>query len=113
MQSDGSLRVVVASASGSVFKDNSLPVFTFTIKAKEDVTSGTKVIKLANMELSYGVAINPADREYNIEVTGTAGINNIYVDTTDSTIYYDLQGRKVENPRREESISIMGEKGYD
>ena len=100
MQSDGSLRVVEASASGSVFKDNSLPVFTFTIKAKEDVTSGTKVIKLANMELSYGVAINPADREYNIEVTGTAGINNIYVDTTDSTIYYDLQGRKVKNPRR-------------
>ena len=56
------------------------------------------------MELSYGVAINPADREYNIEVEGTTGINNAFnnaiINSDTSSTYYDLQGRKVKNPRR-------------
>ncbi len=63
IQGDGSLRVVESNDNNDSFKDNDLPVFTFTIRAVSNMAEGSYSIMLSNVELSYGQSINPDDRE--------------------------------------------------
>ena len=69
IQEDGALRVVESNDEGTAFRQNDKPVFTFTIKASDDVKIGNHTIRLANMELSYGKPINPTDVKSTVTIT--------------------------------------------
>ena len=73
IQEDGALRVVESNDEGTAFRQNDKPVFTVTVKAKDDVKVGKHTIRLANMELSYGQPINPAE----VKSTVTISIDNL------------------------------------
>ena len=73
IQEDGALRVVESNDEGTAFRQNDKPVFTVTVKAKDDVKVGKHTIRLANMELSYGQPINPAE----VKTTVTISIDNL------------------------------------
>ena len=97
LQADGSVRVVETSTSGSKFKENEEAVFTFRIKAKDDITPGKKEIKLANMELSYGgEPINPEDRTILLTISGTTSVKGIGSDTLGNIIVNDaIEGETI------------------
>ena len=112
LQVDGSVRVVETSTSGSSFKANDQAVFVFSIKAKDDITPGTKEIKLANMELSYGGdPINPADRTSTVTVTDATGINGVVSDALSDIIdfSYDLNGKQLPAPQKGMNILKMSD----
>jgi len=71
IQEDGALRVVESNDGGTAFKQNDKAVFSFAIKASDDVKVGNHIIRLANMELSYGEPINPADIKSTVTITVT------------------------------------------
>ena len=68
IQEDSALRVVESTDDGTAFRQNDLPVFNFTVKAANDIKNGNYTIRLANMELSYGEPINPADANINVTI---------------------------------------------
>lgn len=73
IQEDGALRVVESNDEGTPFRQNDKAVFSFTIKASDDVKIGEHTIRLANIELSYGTPINPAD----VKSTATITVSNL------------------------------------
>ena len=68
--------MVESSDEGAAFRQNDKPVFTITVKAKDDVKVGKHSIRLANMELSYGQPINPADVNVTINIDKLGDVNN-------------------------------------
>lgn len=76
IQEDGALRVVESSDEGAAFRQNDKSVFTITVKAKDDAKVGKHTIRLANMELSYGQPINPADVNVTISIDKLGDVNN-------------------------------------
>jgi hypothetical protein len=68
IQEDGALRVVESCDDGNTFLNNDKPVFTFKVKASNDINIGNYTIRLANMELSYGEPINPDDSSCKVNI---------------------------------------------
>ena len=112
LQADGALRVVETSTAGSRFKENDQAVFTFRIKANDDMTSGSKVIKLANVELSYGGApINPEDRTSTLTILDATSISGVPCNTpVDMTTFiYNLDGKQLSQPQKGVNILRMSD----
>lgn len=97
IQGDGSLRVVESNDNNDSFKDNDLPVFTFTIRAVSNMAEGSYSIMLSNVELSYGQSINPDDREV-VLIIGNSSISTD-INTVDkhNTSYdvYNMNGQMI------------------
>ena len=111
IQDDGALRVVETSTSGAAFKQNSQAVFTFTIKASGNMAAGSYAIRLANMELSYGEAINPSERSSQLNITA----NTTEIDSIDNgklTIdnWYSVDGVKLNGEPRKKGLYIRNGK---
>lgn len=59
LQTDGALRIAEISQASIPFKQNSMALFYFTIKAKDNLADDSNcIIRLANGELSYGIGIS-------------------------------------------------------
>ena len=100
------------STSGSKFKENEEAVFTFRIKAKDNITPGTKEIKLANMELSYGgEPINPEDRTILLTISGATSAKGVGSDVLSDIIglSYDLDGKQIPQPQKGLNILKMSD----
>ena len=63
--------MVESNDGGTAFKQNDKAVFSFAIKASDDVKVGNHIIRLSNIELSYGEPINPADIKSTVTITVT------------------------------------------
>ena len=97
IQGDGSLRVVESSDNNDSFKDNDLPVFTFTIRAASNIAEGSYSIMLSNVELSYGQTINPDDRESLLTIGNSSTPTNISVTDLLRSSYdvYNMNGQLI------------------
>lgn len=97
IQGDGSLRVVESNDNNDSFKDNDLPVFTFTIRAVSNMAEGSYSIMLSNVELSYGQSINPDDRETVLIIGNSSISTDINAVDMHNTSYdvYNMNGQMI------------------
>lgn len=97
IQGDGSLRVVESNDNNDSFKDNDLPVFTFTIRAVSNMAEGSYSIMLSNVELSYGQSINPDDREVVLIIGNSSISTDINAVDKHNTSYdvYNMNGQMI------------------
>ncbi len=97
IQGDGSLRVVESNDNNDSFKDNDLPVFTFTIRAVSNMAEGSYSIMLSNVELSYGQSINPDDREVVLIIGNSSISTDINAVDMGNTSYdvYNMNGQMI------------------
>ena len=80
-----------------LFKDNDLPVFTFTIRAVSNMAEGSYSIMLSNVELSYGQSINPDDREVVLIIGNSSISTDINAVDMGNTSYdvYNMNGQMI------------------
>lgn len=111
MQNDNTLRVAGVCTSSSSINGNTGSVFSFKIKANENIMAGMYEIKMSNMELSYGEAIDVADRSSVLEILNEAnGIATIFSNGNTNSEVYDLNGRRVNEPMSKKGIFIVNGK---
>lgn len=114
MQDENTLRVAGVCTGSSSIYGNSGSVFSFKVKADENVKAGIYEMQLTNVELSYGEAIDVADRSSALEILNDA--NGIAALTTDGCFKsgaYDLNGRRIDASKDKKGIFIVnGKKVY-
>ena len=114
MQDENTLRVAgVCTGSSSIYY-NSGSVFTFKVKADENIKVGIYEIQLTNVELSYGEAIDVADRSSALEILNNAsGITTLTTDECSKSVVYDLNGCRIDASKAKKGIFIVnGKKVY-
>lgn len=113
-QDENTLRVAGVCTGASSIYGNSGTVFTFKVKADENIMAGLYQIQLSNVELSYGEAISVEDRSSVLEVlNNTSGINTTRFVGNDNTVIYNLQGQQVDPASAKKGIFIVnGKKVY-
>ena len=110
-QDENTLRVAGVCTGASSIYGNSGTVFTFKVKADENIMAGMYQIKLSNVELSYGEAIGVADRTSSLEITkSTSGIESLSTDTQQSLVIYDLRGQRVDASKAKNGVFIVNGK---
>ena len=111
MQDENTLRVAGVCTGSSCIYGNTGSVFTFKVKANENIMAGMYEIKMSNMELSYGEAINVADRSSVLEILNEAnGVATIFSDGIANSEVYDLNGRRVDESMTKKGIYIINGK---
>ena len=112
-QKENTLRVAGVCTGSSSIYGNSGSVFSFKVKANEEIQIGTYQIMLSNVELSYGEAISIANSTSVIEIfKSTSGITEYSANRKDSTIY-NLKGQYVKPSNAQSGIYIVnGKKVY-
>lgn len=101
LQEDGSLTVARVNFEGDSYYGNSGTIFTFKIKADENMAAGEYEIKVRDIVLSSGVAIKPSDATGKVTVEGSSsGLQQIDADGNQSDSIYNLNGQRVNNPSR-------------
>ena len=113
-QDENTLRVAGVCTGSSSIYGNSGSVFTFKVKADESIEAGIYEIQLNNVELSYGEAIDVADRSSALEILKDAsGISVIASDECTKSVTYDLNGRRIDAFKAKKGIFILnGKKVY-
>jgi uncharacterized protein YjdB len=110
-QDENTLRVAGVCTGASSIYGNSGTVFTFKVKADENIMAGMYQIKLSNVELSYGEAIGVADRTSSLEITkSTSGIESLSTDTQQSLVINDLRGQRVDASKAKNGVFIVNGK---
>lgn len=111
MQSENTLRVAGVCTSNSYICDNSGPVFTFKVKADDNIKAGIYEIQLSNIELSDGEAIDIPDRTSTLEVIGdVTGLNAAPHENGGDTPFFDLKGRRINPLEAKKGIYIINGK---
>lgn len=111
MQDENTLRVAGVCTGSSCIYGNTGSVFTFKVKANENIMAGMYEIKMSNMELSYGEAIDVADRSSVLEILNEAnGIATIFSNGKANSEVYDLNGRRVNESMTKKGIFIVNGK---
>ena len=111
MQNENTLRVAGVCTGSSSIYGNTGSVFTFKVKADEDIMAGMYEIHLSNVELSYGEAIGVADRSSVLEILNEAdGIATLFSNEVSKTDVYDLNGRRVDESKTRKGIFIINGK---
>ena len=111
MQNDNTLRVAGVCTSSSSINGNTGSVFSFKVKANENIMAGMYEIKMSNMELSNGEAIDVADRSSVLEILNEAnGIATIFSNGKANSEVYDLNGRRVNESMTKKGIFIVNGK---
>lgn len=99
LQEDGSLTVATVNFEGDSYYGNSGTIFTFKIKADENMAAGEYEIKVCDIVLSSGVAIKPSDAIGKVTVEGSSsGLQQIDADSNQSDSIYNLNGQRVKKP---------------
>ena len=110
-QSENTLRIAGVCTGSSSIYGNSGSVFTFKVKADENIMAGMYQIQLSNVELSYGEAISVSDRSSSLEITkSTSGIKTFAVDKHELSTVYDLKGRRVDVFKAKRGLFIVNGK---
>jgi len=110
-QSENTLRVAGVCTGTSSIYGNSGSVFTFKVKADENIMAGMYQIQLSHVELSYGEAISVADRSSSLEITkDPSGISTFAVDKQTPPIVCDLKGHRVDILKAKNGIFIVNGK---
>lgn len=113
-EGNNTLRVAGASTSCTAIFGNSGSVFSFKVKADENIDEGVYEIQLTNVELSHGKAIDIEDRSSALEVLNQA--SNISSLSSDGNVHseaYDLNGRHIDVSQATNGIHIVnGKKLY-
>lgn len=114
MQNENTLRVAGVCTGSSSIYGNSGSVFTFKVKADENINAGIYEIQLTNVELSYGEAIDVADRSSALEILDDAsGITTLTTDGCSKSGAYDLNGCRIDASKAKKGIFIVnGKKVY-
>ena len=111
MQDEKTLRVAGVCTGSSSIYGNSGSVFTFKVKADENIKVGIYEIQLTNVELSYGEAIDVADRSSALEILNDAsGITTLTTDEYSKSGTYDLNGRRINASKAKNGIFIVNGK---
>lgn len=111
MQNENTLRVAGACTGSSGIYGNTGSVFTFKVKANENIMAGIYEIKMSNMELSYGESIDVADSSSVLEILNKAnGIATLYSNGISNIAVYDLNGRRVNETKTKKGIFIINGK---
>lgn len=111
MQAVNTLRVAGVCTGSSCIYGNDGSVFTFKVKADENMTSGKYKVLLSNMELSYGEAIQVNDRTSLLEILSpTDGITSLSLDGKKDVIIYDLSGRRTRASEAKKGVFIVNGK---
>lgn len=111
MQNENTLRVAGVCTGSSSIYGNTGSVFTFKVKADENIMAGMYEIQLSNVELSYGEAIGVADRSSALEILNDAnGIATLFSNGVSNMDVYDLNGRRVEESKNKKGIFIINGK---
>jgi uncharacterized protein YjdB len=111
MQNENTLRVAGVCTGSSSIYGNSGTIFTFRVKANENIMVGKYQIQLSNAELSYGEAIGVADRSSVLEILGDAnGISTLFSNGVSNIDVYDLNGRRVDESKTRKGIFIINGK---
>ena len=111
MQDENTLRVAGVCTGSSCIYGNTGSVFTFKVKANENIMAGMYEIKMSNMELSYGEAIDVADSSSVLEILSeTNGIATIFSNGIANSEVYDLNGRRVNESMTKKGIYIINGK---
>ncbi len=110
-QSENTLRVAGVCTGTSSIYGNSGSVFTFKVKADENIMAGMYQIQLSHVELSYGEAISVADRSSSLEITkDPSGISTFAVDKQTPPIVCDLKGHRMDILKAKNGIFIVNGK---
>lgn len=110
-QNENTLRVAGVCTGSSSIYGNSGSVFTFKVKADENIEVGIYEIQLYNVELSYGEAIDVADRSSALEILkGASGITTHTKDECHKSESYDLNGRRIDASKAKKGIFIVNGK---
>jgi hypothetical protein len=114
MQDKNTLRVAGVCTGSSSIYGNSGSVFTFKVKADENIKAGIYEMQLTNVELSYGEAIDVADRSSALEIlNNAAGVTTLTTDGCSKSVAYDLNGRRIDASEAKKGIIIVnGKKVY-
>ena len=111
MQNENTLRVAGVCTGSSSIYGNTGSVFTFKVKADENIMAGMYEIQLSNVELSYGEAIGVADRSSALEILNeTDGISTLFLNRESKTDVYDLSGRHVDGTKTKKGVFIINGK---
>lgn len=111
MQDGNTLRVAGVCTGSSSIYGNTGSVFTFKVKADENIKAGVYEIKMSNMELSNGEAIDVADRTSVLEIINVAnGIASFVSNGNDDSEMYDLNGRRVDESMVKKGVFIINGK---
>ena len=110
-QDENTLRVAGVCTGSSSIYGNLGTIFTFKVKANENIMAGMYQIQLSNAELSYGEAISLADRSSVLEILNEAnGIETLYSSERTISEVYDLNGRRVDASMVKKGIFIINGK---
>ena len=106
-QGNNTLRVAGVCTSSSGIYGYSGAVFSFKVKADDNITAGRYQIQLSNVELSYGEAISVADRVSALEITnGLSSIVSLAADGQQPSVY-DLKGHRVDVSKTKNCIYVI------
>ena len=110
-QNENTLRIAGVCTGFSSIYSHSGSVFTFKVKADENIIAGMYQIKLSNMELSTGEAISIDDHLSSLEIgNSTSGIETLAVDKQEKPIIYDLRGQQVDVSKAKNGLFIVNGK---
>lgn len=96
VQDEHTLRIAGVCTGSSSIYGNTGSVFTFKVKADDDIKDGIYGINMSNMELSNGEAIRVVDRSSALEILNeTSGFISISSNEVSGSMVYDLNGQCV------------------
>lgn len=111
MQNENTLRVAGVCTGSSSIYGNTGSVFTFKVKANENIMAGVYEILLSNVELSYGEAIGVADRTSVLKILNDAnGIATLFSNGESNAKVYDLSGRHIDETVSKKGVYIINGK---
>lgn len=111
VQDEHTLRIAGVCTGSSSIYGNTGSVFTFKVKADDDIKDGIYVINMSNMELSNGEAIRVVDRSSALEILNeTSGIISISSNEVSGSMVYDLNGQCVNKSMVKSGIFIINGK---
>ena len=111
VQDEHTLRIAGVCTGYSSIYGNTGSVFTFKVKADDDIKDGIYVINMSNMELSNGEAIRVVDRSSALEILNeTSGIISISSNEVSGSMVYNLNGQCVNKSMVKSGIFIINGK---
>ena len=111
VQDEHTLRIAGVCTGYSSIYGNTGSVFTFKVKADDDIKDGIYGINMSNMELSNGEAIRVVDRSSALEILNeTSGIISISSNEVSGSMVYNLNGQCVNKSMVKSGIFIINGK---
>lgn len=110
-QCEETLRVAGVCTGTTAIHGHTGSVFSFKVKADENVMMGMYQILLSNVELSYGEALCVSDQSSALEITGsTSGISTPATDGQELPVIYDLRGQRMDASKAKKGLFIVNGK---